>query len=148
MTTVTADFGEVKISIGDGGDPENFAPFCLVNLSKTVSKSVNLTEDEIPDCDNPGDPMAIVRKVRSVDFSIAGEGKLHVTDLAMAEAWAGGQVKNCQIDIGTAANGGRRWSGAFYLQSFEISAQNKETASASIQLVPVDTSAIVEAAIT
>jgi hypothetical protein len=149
MTTVTADFTEVQVSVGNAdGPPETFTPFCLVNMSKSVAKSSNLSEDEVPDCANPGDPADIRRQVRSIDYSISGEGKLHVTDLATALGWVGGAAKNCQIDVGTSSNGGYRLEGPFLMQSFEIGSQRKETATATIQLVPSDTGSITETALT
>jgi len=147
MATVTAAFTEVAIAVGDAASPEVFTPWCLANLTRNFAKRANITEDEVPDCTALTDPMAVLRTVRSVDYSFSAEGKLHITDLAAARAWVGGAAKNCQIDIGTASNGGQRFSGAFLLESLEIVVQNKETATVSIQLVPADSSAITEAAL-
>ena len=146
MPTVSADYTEVKISLGDGGAPESFTEWAMINMSKSVGKTANLTEQEIPDATTPGNPMSIVRQLRSKDYTVAGEGILHVTDLIAALANVG-VAQNFEIEIGTASNGGVKIAGAFILQTFEAGVQNKETATANIQLVPQNSGAITETAL-
>jgi hypothetical protein len=87
MATVEAPFDQVKILVGDGEVSEAFAELCLVNLSRSMTFTNNMQDDEIPDCTDVTAPAGIKREVRSTDFEISGEGKLHVTNLATMLAW-------------------------------------------------------------
>lgn len=148
MATVTADFSQLKIFIGDGVTPtEGFTEFCMVNMSRNFSKTAATEDDEVPNCSDVTDPASILRQVRSVDYNVGGEGKLHQTDLATALAWCGGAAKNVRIEIGTVAGGGYRVAGSFLMTAFEITGSFKQTLSANITLVPADSGAVTETAL-
>lgn len=149
MATVEAPFDQVKILVGDGESPEVFTQLCLVNLSRSMSFTNNMQDDEIPDCTDVTKPAGIRREVRSTDFEISGEGKLHLTNLAtMLNWWKDGDAKNVRAEVGAAGTGGQRISGAFRLASFEITGQFKETATATVSFMPADTRALSVAALT
>lgn len=148
MATVEAPFDQVKILVGDGEVSEAFVELCLVNLSRSMTFTNNMQDDEIPDCTDVTAPAGIKREVRSTDFEISGEGKLHVTNLAtMLAWWQDAEKKNVRAEIGVAGSGGQRISGAFYLSSFEITGAFKETATASVSFMPVDTRDLTVAAL-
>lgn len=148
MATVTAPFSQVKVLVGDGESPEVFTPLCMVNLSRSFDATNNMQDDEVPDCEDADAPARILRQVRSQDFQISGEGKLHVTNLAtMMSWWKDGEAKNVRLEIGTSSNGGQRISGAFFLSGFSGAAAYKETATANVTLMPADTGALAIAAL-
>lgn len=148
MATVEAPFDQVKILVGDGEASEAFTELCLVNLSRSMTFTNNMQDDEIPDCADVTKPAGIKREVRSTDFEISGEGKLHVTNLAMMLAWwQDAEKKNIRVEVGPATSVGQRISGAFYLSSFELTGAFKETATASVSFMPVDTRDLVIAAL-
>lgn len=148
MATVEAPFDQVKILVGDGEESEAFTQLCLVNLSRSMTFTNNMQDDEIPDCTDVTKPAGIKREVRSTDFEISGEGKLHVSNLDLMLAWwQNAEKKNIRAEIGTSSNGGQRISGAFYLSSFELTGPFKETATASVSFMPVDTRDLTVAAL-
>jgi hypothetical protein len=148
MATVEAPFDQVKILVGDGEESETFTQLCLVNLSRSMSFTNNMQDDEIPDCTDVTKPAGIKREVRSKDFEISGEGKLHVTNLAtVLEWWNTGEARNIRAEVGTSSNGGQRISGAFRLATFELTGAFKETATATVSFMPADTRDIVIAAL-
>lgn len=148
MATVTAPFHQVKILIGDGASPEVFTQLCLLNTSRSFDMTNNMQDDEVPDCSDVEAPATILRQIRSTDFQISGEGKLHVINLATVLAWAnGGAARNVRIEVGTSSNGGQRISGAFFLTQFSVSGTFKEVATASVTLMPADSGAITIAAL-
>jgi hypothetical protein len=151
MATVEAPFDQVKILVEVSTpaiDPEDppvltYPQLCLVNLSRSMSFTNNMQDDEIPDCTDVTKPARIRREVRSKDFEISGEGKLHLTNLAtMLEWWEDGAAKVIRADIGSSSNGGQRIQGSFYLATFEITGTFKETATATVSFMPADTGAI------
>ena len=143
MATVEAPFDQVRILVGDGATPEVFTQLCLVNLSRSMTFTNNMQDDEIPDCTDVTKPARIKREVRSRDFEISGEGKLHLTNLVtMLDWWEDGVTKNIRAEVGGSGNGGRRISGAFFLSSFEVTGTFKETATASVSFMPADTGAL------
>lgn len=148
MATVEAPFDQVKILVGDGEAEEAFTQLCLVNLSRSMTFTNNMQDDEIPDCTDVTKPAGIKREVRSTDFEISGEGKLHVTNLALMLAWwKNAEKKNIRAEVGAVGTGGQRISGSFYLSSFEITGAFKETATASVSFMPVDTRDLTVAAL-
>jgi hypothetical protein len=76
-----ADVGIIEgekllIQIGDGGGPEVFSHPCLINTSRGIAFTTNVTETEVRDCVTPSAPAKIVRKAKSIDFTITGAGKV------------------------------------------------------------------------
>lgn len=70
---VTAKFGKFRVLIGDGGDPENFAAPCGFT-SKSLALTKNLSDVNLPDCDDPDAPAWVARDVESLTASVTGEG--------------------------------------------------------------------------
>jgi hypothetical protein len=69
----TAKFGNMLIEIGDDATPPVYAAPCGFT-SKGITLSKNLSEVNIPDCDNPDDPIWVGRDVTSQSATITGEG--------------------------------------------------------------------------
>ena len=69
----TARFGKFRVMLGDGASPETFAAPCGFT-SKSLVLSKNLSEVNIPDCDDPDAPSWVGRDVESLTASISGEG--------------------------------------------------------------------------
>lgn len=69
----TAKFGKMQIFLGDGATPEVFAAPCGMT-TKNVTFTKNLTEVNIPDCDDPDAPIWLGRDVASLSCNISGDG--------------------------------------------------------------------------
>lgn len=69
----TARFGKFRVLLGDGDSPEVFAAPCGFT-SKSLVLSKNLTDVNLPDCDDPDAPAWVGRDVESLTASITGEG--------------------------------------------------------------------------
>ena len=69
----TAKFGKMLVELGDDAEPTVYAAPCGFT-SKGVTISKNLQEINIPDCDNPDDPIWVGRDVQSQSATITGDG--------------------------------------------------------------------------
>jgi hypothetical protein len=69
----TAKFGKMLIELGDDATPPVYGAPCGFT-SKGVTISKNLQEVNIPDCDNPDDPIWVGRDVQSQTATITGDG--------------------------------------------------------------------------
>lgn len=69
----TAKFGKFRVLLGNGASPEVFAAPCGFT-SKSLALSKNLTDVNLPDCDDPDAPAWVGRDVESLTASITGEG--------------------------------------------------------------------------
>ncbi len=69
----TARFGKLRILIGDSNSPIQYVAPCGFT-SKSLTLSKNLTDVNLPDCDDPDAPAWVGRDVESLTASITGEG--------------------------------------------------------------------------
>nr|DAE48850.1 MAG TPA: major tail protein [Caudoviricetes sp.] len=120
---VTARFGKFLVLLGDGATPEVFSMPCGFT-SKSFSLSNNLTDVEIPDCDDPDAPFAVARDIQSYSATISGEGVL------AAEAvptWSAARQNmdgvNCRVEI-EFSSGKLVYAGAFKFENFELGAES------------------------
>jgi len=112
---------QLLIQIGDGASPEEFVHSCLINTSRGVTFTSNLTETEVRNCTDPSLPAKIVRKVKSIDFKPEGAGKTDATSVwAFIEWWKSGLPKNCKVVQNlTGALGGWTGTGQLILAEFK-----------------------------
>ena len=68
----TAKFGKMQVMLGTGAPIVYAAPCGFTSKGVTISK--NLQEVNIPDCDNPDDPIWVGRDVQSQSCTITGDG--------------------------------------------------------------------------
>ena len=127
------DGEKILVQIGDGAEPEEFAHDCLINTSRSISLTANVSEQSIPNCKNPSEADKIVRRVESTDSNISGEGKLHSSSTLK---WM--QLVGKIVNIRARQAGVWRIAGAYIVQSFEVTGQNRQFATASVNLVQAD----------
>lgn len=115
---VTAKFGKMLIELGDDATPTVYAAPCgFTSKGATISK--NLQEINIPDCQNPDDPIWVGRDVQSQSCTITGDGVAAAEsvpdwdDAAMATASVPMRVT---IDFGAGA-GKKVIEGNFHIDS-------------------------------
>lgn len=132
----TMSFSKMRILLGDGGSPEQFAAPCGLN-TRALRRTKNTNEIDIPDCADEDAAAWIGREVRSLDWGVTGEGVLAVEAIESWEAFFTGTTsKNVQIEIETGASPGTiTLNGAAHLSSYEITANRGEKVSVSIELV-------------
>ena len=127
------DGEKILVQIGDGAEPEVFAHDCLINTSRSISLTANVTEQSIPNCVNPSEADKIVRRVESTDSNISGEGKLHKSSTL---PWM--QRVGKTVNVRARQAGVWRIAGSYIVQSFEVTGQNRQFATASVNLVQAD----------
>jgi predicted secreted protein len=120
---VTARFGKFLVLLGDGATPETFAMPCGFT-SKSLNLSNNLTEVEIPDCDDPDAPFWASRDIQSMTASISGEGVLAAEAIPTWSA-ARQNMDGVSVRIEVEFSSGKlAYEGKFKFESFEIGAEN------------------------
>jgi hypothetical protein len=139
MSDVAIVAGEqLLIQIGDGADPENFVHSCLINTTRDIAFKSNLTETEVANCADQSQPAKIVRKVKSIDFTISGAGKTDATSVwAFLQWWSGGAPKNCKVVQNlSGAAGGWTGTGQLILSQFKTGGARGDYQDFTGELVP------------
>lgn len=129
MATSTVSYDEVLIAVDPAGGT-SFAHPCLINQEKSVVFTLNLSEDIVPDCQNPTKPAQIFRHANTVDLTISGTGKVHVTDVkTYADLLAAGTSVPARLRIGAIdTTGAIEVSVNLYVQSMTVSTTWPNTA--------------------
>lgn len=123
MTDVAIVAGEkLLIKIGDGGSPEVFTHSCLINTTRDVAFKSNISETEVADCADQSLPAKIIRKVKSIDFTVTGAGKTDAGSVyAFLQWWQSAASKNVTIDQDlSGAAGGFSGVGPMILVDFKL----------------------------
>jgi hypothetical protein len=141
-----ADVGIIEgekllILIGDGAPTEVFTHPCLINTTRGITFVTNMTETEVPDCASPSTPAKIVRKAKSIDFTVTGAGKVDKTSVLAYIQWLNSAVsKNAKLtQEGTGAAGGWVGTGKLLLKDFAITGDRGDYQEVSLTLVPAGT---------
>lgn len=139
MADVLIVAGEaLLIQVGDGGSPEVFTHPCLINTTRGITWTTNVTETQVADCAVPSNPAKIVRKAQTIDFSIDGAGKVDATSvLGYINWWKSGLAKNIKINQNlTGAAGGWTGTGSAILKDFAITGDRGDYQDVKLTIVP------------
>lgn len=142
MTDVAIVAGEqLLIQIGDGADPENFTHSCLINTTRDITFKTNLTETEVANCSDQSQPAKIVRKAKSIDFTVSGAGKTDSTSvLDFINWWNSAAPKNCKIVQNlSGAAGGWTGTGQLILSQFKTGGARGDYQDFTGEFVPAST---------
>jgi hypothetical protein len=142
MTDVAIVAGEqLLIQIGDGADPETFTHSCLINTSRDITFKTNMTETEVANCSDQTQPAKIVRKAKSIDFTVSGAGKTDATSLfALIQWWNSAAPKNCKIVQNlSGAAGGWTGTGQLILSQFKTGGDRGDYQDFTAEFVPAST---------
>lgn len=119
----TARFGKMLIKLGDGGTPtEVFAAPCGLT-SKSIQFSKNLSEVDLPDCNDPDAATWLGRDVQNLSASVSGDGVLPADAV---ETWwnAFKSVDSINVEISIEySTGTMLWEGAMHVENFEPNAE-------------------------
>lgn len=133
--TLTSKF---IIQLGDGATPtEAFGWTCGAN-ARSVTLTNNLGEEVVLDCTDPtGEMAALARWVESQDTQITISGRVAIESWPTWREWADeATTKNVRILLDeTAAKNGGHWQLPAILQSLELGAEGKATATFTATIV-------------
>lgn len=136
---ITIPYSKFRILLGNAASPEVFAAPCGLN-TRALRRSKTTNEIDIPDCDDEDAPAWVGREVRSLDWSVTGEGVLAEQAVEDWEAFFNStDSRNVRIEMvfpstvsgspGTIAKVGRA-----HLTSFEVTGNRGEKVTVSIEL--------------
>jgi hypothetical protein len=125
--------GKVRVLLGDGASPEVFAAPCGFT-SRSVSLNKALNDFQIPDCLDPDKIDWLGRDAVSLSMTVSGEGVLASESV---ETWldAFEDVDSVSVKIEWEFPAKTiTWTGLMHLESFEVSAENSQRATANVSL--------------
>lgn len=129
----TARFGKFKVMLGDGSSPEVFTAPCGFT-SKSLTLTKNLTEVNIPDCDDPDAVAWVGRDAESLSASISGEGVLAAESVEdWLDAWENVDSINVKVEIEFPAKT-ITWTGRMHVATFTPSAEQGGRVTATVEM--------------
>ena len=92
-------FSKFKVELGDGETPEGFTAPCGFN-ARALNQSKNLSEIDIPDCDDEDAATWVGREVRSKTWNVSGEGVLPEESIEEWEAfWESSTSRSVKVTL-------------------------------------------------
>ena len=92
-------FSKFKVELGDGAAPEVFTAPCGFN-ARALNQSKNLSEIDIPDCDDEDAATWVGREVRSKTWNVSGEGVLPEESIEEWEAfWESSTSRSVKVTL-------------------------------------------------
>lgn len=136
MAQATAiSFAALKVYLEDPANPGVYVAPCGLN-QRSFQRSKNLSEIDIPDCDNEDAPAEVGREVRSLSWSISGEGVLASESVATWDKmYADANSWNVKIEqVFPAPTGTITYTGKAHLESLGDGANRGEKCTRSVSL--------------
>lgn len=129
----TARFGMFRVLLGDGASPEQFTAPCGFT-SKSLTLTKNLTEINLPDCDDPDAVGWLGRDAQSLSMAINGEGVLASESVeAWLDAWESVESINAKVEIEFPAKT-ITWTGRMHIATFQAGAEDKGRVTSQIEM--------------
>lgn len=129
----TVRFSGLRVLLGNGLDPEDFAAPCGLT-ERSLSLSKEMGETNVPDCTDEDAASWIERDITSKSAEIAGEGVIDIVALATWQAFFDTDTsKSVRVEIWRGTKVGH-WQGKFHMESFEAGATKGERATVSVSL--------------
>lgn len=139
MAAVGITEGEkLSILLGNGATPEVFAHPALINTTRGVTFTSNVSEAEVPDAADPAAPAYMARRVKSTDFTISGAGKCDRASVTtFMDWWMSGEPKNIKVHQGeTGEPGAFTHSGPAILKDFSLTGERGDYQEFTCAIVP------------
>lgn len=132
-TTLT--FSKFRVKLGDGATPEIFSAPCGSN-TRGLNQSKNLTEVDIPDCDNEDAPTWVGRDVRSMTWSVTFDGVLAAESVEeWNEYFASNASRNIQVEeVWAAPVGTIVYQGAGHLATYNKTGTRGERVTVAVEI--------------
>lgn len=129
----TVRFGKFRVLLGDDSNPIVYSSPCGFT-SKSLTLTKELTDVNIPDCDDPDAVAWIGRDAASLSASISGEGVLAAESVdTWLEAWESVESIPAKIEIEFAAKT-ITWTGLMHVANFAVSSEQGGRVTASIEM--------------
>jgi Phage tail tube protein len=118
---------KLSLWVGDGVSPvEDFTRKSCGLTSHTFGIRGTVTEVDVPDCDNPEDPVWLERTIRSLSGDVAGAGVLAVENFPFFRDWSlSGLFKNCRVVLQLPVSPGY-FAARYVLSTWEIVGTNED----------------------
>lgn len=130
---VTARFGKFRVLLGDGADPIVYTAPCGFT-SKSLTLTKELTDVNLPDCDDPDAVAWVGRDASSLSASVSGEG---VMASQSVETWldAFENVESIPVKIEVEFPAKTiTWTGLMHISTFTAGAEQGGRATANVEM--------------
>lgn len=130
---VTIRFGKFLVMLGDGASPEQFAAPCGFT-SKSLTLTKNLTEVNIPDCDDPDEVAWVGRDAASLSAAVTGDGVLASESV---ETWLDAFESVDSISVAIELEFPTktvRWVGKMHVSSFAPTSEQGGRVTAAVEM--------------
>jgi len=116
----TTSWTKLSIWPGDGASPEDFTQKVCGMTSKGFTLSSEVSESNVPDCDDPDLPGWVERVTRSNSAELTGAGLMAEENFDFYREWKmSGEARNTRIVLDLKTNKGY-FEGPFLLTSLEL----------------------------
>lgn len=126
----TARPSKMRVLLESADSPGTYVAPCGLT-SKSLNVTKNLSDQSIPDCDDPDAPFWLARDVESMSMEISGEGLLAAeAEEVWNEANFSTEPTNARVEI-EFTTGTRTFAGAFHI-TCSINAQQGQRVSINV----------------
>jgi hypothetical protein len=134
MTQATTyPFSQFLVKVGDGASPEVFTDPCGLT-SRGFTRTANMNDTNVPDCDDPDLPSWLGRDVVSYQAEIAGSGVVASESFDTWESWwNAGETRNVKIELGNPV--AFSWTMPAKLQQFAITSERGKKVEMTVAIV-------------
>lgn len=130
---VTAKFGKFRVLLGSGAAPYTYAAPCGFT-SKSLTLTKDLTDVNLPDCDDPDAVAWVGRDAASLSASVSGEGVLASESVeTWLNAWEDVNAIPVKIEVEFPAKT-ITWTGMMHISTFTTGAEQGGRATATVEL--------------
>lgn len=117
---ITVKGSQLLILVGNGASPELFEAPCGLT-TKALNLAATANEFNVPDCDDPEQPMFTERVIATLSAGVTGSGILSMADYDTWRNWyLSGQAQNIHVVINVPLAQG----GGYYAMSAVLTALN------------------------
>jgi hypothetical protein len=129
----TVKFGKFRVLLGDGASPMVYTAPCGFT-SKSLTLTKELTDVNLPDCDDPDAVAWVGRDAASLSASISGEGVLAAESIeAWLDAWENVDSVPVKIEVEFPAKT-ITWTGFMHVATFTAGAEQGGRATATVEM--------------
>ena len=129
----TAKFGKFRVLLGDGASPIVYAAPCGFT-SKSLTLTKDLTDVNLPDCDDPDAVAWVGRDAASLSASVSGEGVLASESVeTWLDAWESSDSIPVKIEVEFPAKT-ITWTGFMHIATFTAGAEQGGRVTANVEM--------------